>query len=76
MGEAQASCEPSTRAAVTPDQERWAEALAIERIYREGARFHIAERIGALALSGDAAGIGRWKAVARRLEELEQGHKA
>jgi uncharacterized protein DUF6961 len=30
----------------------------------------VAERIGALVLAGDAAGIETWKAIAARLQQL------
>lgn len=55
---------------MTPDQERWAEALAVERIHGDRAHVHVAERIGALAMSGDAAGVTRWRAIAERLDAL------
>lgn len=49
---------------MTQDQERWAEALAIERQHGENAPRFIAERIGALALAGDMEGVERWKEIA------------
>ena len=55
---------------MTPDQERWAEALAVDRLYGERAAAHIAERIGALAVLGDQDGIDRWMDIARRLDQL------
>lgn len=55
---------------ITAEQERWAEALAVQRLHGDHARRHVAERIGALALAGDVAGIERWKAIARRLDQL------
>lgn len=55
---------------MTPDRERWAEALAIERQHGDQAHRIIAERIGALALKGDSEGIARWKAIATRLDAL------
>jgi hypothetical protein len=49
---------------------RLAEALAIQKMYGgEGPRW-IAERIGALALAGDAAGVKRFRQIAARYEEL------
>lgn len=57
---------------MTPDQERWAEALAIERLHRERAALWIAERIGALALAGDADGVARFKQIAVKLEALQR----
>lgn len=55
---------------MTPEEERWAEALAIERLYGENAPVWVAERIGALALPGDAAGVTRFKEIAARLMDL------
>ena len=57
---------------MTPDQERWAEALAIERMHGEDAPRWIAERIGALALAGDEAGVRRFTGLAARLDQLRQ----
>jgi len=57
-------------AAVTPEQERWAEALAIERRFGEQAAEHIAERVTALAIAGDEAGLGRRIAIANRFDQL------
>lgn len=57
---------------MTPEQECWAEALAVERLHGEGAPKHIAERIGALALAGDMKGVERWKEIAARLDELRR----
>jgi hypothetical protein len=58
---------------VTPEQERWAEALAIDRQLGEQAHVHIAERIGSLAVQGDMAGVERWKQIAARLDQLRIG---
>ena len=55
---------------MTPDQERWAEALAIERLHGDKASVWVAERIGALALAGDTAGVARFKEIAARLVDL------
>jgi hypothetical protein len=55
---------------VSPEQERWAEALAIDRMHADQAEAFIAERVGALAISGDSHGIARWKAISRRLDQL------
>jgi hypothetical protein len=57
---------------LSPEQERWAEALAVERRYGAEAPRHVAERIGELALAGDVAGIARWKAIAIKLDALRQ----
>lgn len=55
---------------MTPDQERWAEAIAIERLHGERAPVWIAERIGTLALAGDSEGVARFKQIAARLEAM------
>lgn len=54
------------------ERERWAEALAIERVHGDTALLWIAERIGALALEGDEAGIERFKDIAARLAQLRE----
>lgn len=59
---------------MTPEQERWAEAIAIQWLHGEFAPLHVAERIGALAITGDSAGIARWKAIAARLDQLLKGN--
>jgi hypothetical protein len=57
---------------VTPDQERLAEALAVRRMYGDRAPLHVAERIGALALAGNAAGVARWQQIAAKMDEIER----
>jgi hypothetical protein len=58
---------------MTPDQERWAEAATIMRQRGDGAPRWIAERIGALALAGDTAGVERFREIARRVEQMLGG---
>lgn len=58
---------------LTPDQERMAEALAIQRIYGAEGPFWIASRIGALAIAADAAGVERFTAIAAQYEKLLRG---
>ncbi|GAA0326050.1 hypothetical protein GCM10009087_40460 [Sphingomonas oligophenolica] len=55
---------------MTPDQERWAEALKVEEIHGDSAPVYIAERIGALAEEGDLEGVQRWQQIAIRLDQL------
>lgn len=55
---------------LSDDQHLWACALAIERQHGARAPVFVAERIGALALAGDAAGVDRWKAIATRTAQL------
>lgn len=58
---------------MTPDEERWAEALAIERQHGAMAPMWIAERIGALALAGNFAGVARFREIAAKYEQLLAG---
>lgn len=55
---------------MTADEERWAEAVTIMRQRGAEAPGWVAERIGALALAGDVAGIERFKAIAIRIEQI------
>lgn len=52
------------------DRMRWAKALAIERLHGKYGPRWIAERIGALAVLGDMAGVERFRQIARRYERL------
>lgn len=60
---------------ISPEQELWACALLVEREHGDQAAVHIAERIGALASEGDAAGVARWKAIAEKLSLLWTGER-
>lgn len=42
----------------------------VNRIHGALAPLHAAERIGALTLAGDAAGVERWEEIAVRLDQL------
>lgn len=57
---------------ITPEQHIWACAFAVERKPRTRAAVLVAERIGALALYGDTAGVEMWKAIAARLNDLSK----
>jgi hypothetical protein len=57
---------------LSPEQERWAEALAVERQHGEDAPRFVAERIGELALAGDMKGVLRWREIASRLDEIRR----
>lgn len=57
---------------MTPEQHVWACALAVERRHGTRAVVFAAERIGALALQGDTAGVEMWKAIAARLDDLSR----
>lgn len=52
------------------DEERWAEALTIERIHGDGAAKWIAEQVTMFALSGDEAGVQRFREIAGCLDRL------
>jgi hypothetical protein len=58
---------------MTPDQERWAEALAIDRAHGLMAPAVIGERIRSLLLAGDQAGVARWREIAARYDQLRGG---
>ncbi|WP_374394929.1 hypothetical protein [Sphingopyxis sp.] len=55
---------------MTDELHLWACALAVEKQHGAKAPLHVAERIGALALAGDMAGVERWKAIAARMASL------
>lgn len=57
---------------MTADQERLAEALAVRRMYGGRAALYVAERLGALALAGDDAGVARWQQIAAKMNEIER----
>ena len=59
--------------AVTPDEERWAEALAIERLHDADASRWIADRIDVLGTVGDQAGVIRFREIATRYDRLRGG---
>jgi len=54
------------------DRELWACALQVERQHGDDAPRFVAERIGALAVAGDKAGVATWKAIAHRLDRLNR----
>jgi len=53
-------------------QHIWACALAVETQHGADAPRFVAERIGALALAGDAEGIAMWQSIAARLDAMRQ----
>lgn len=55
---------------MTEDQHLWACASTILKQHGELAPTFVADRIGALALQGDQAGVAIWKAIAERLDKL------
>lgn len=58
---------------MSSDEERWAEALAIDRQHGAMASAIIEERIRTLALAGDEAGVSRWREIASRYDRLQGG---
>jgi hypothetical protein len=56
---------------VLSDWELWACALEVQREHGDGAPRFVAERIGALVLKGDVAGVEAWKEIAIRLQQLQ-----
>ena len=58
---------------LSKDEERLAEALAIQRLHGNRAALWIAERIGALSIAGDAAGVERFREIARAYDEIMAG---
>lgn len=55
------------------DRELWACAAETLRQYGAGAPAFVADRIGALALDGDMAGVAAWKVIAARSDQLSSG---
>ena len=55
---------------MTRDQELWGVALALVKQHGDQAPLKVAERIGQLAVQGEAAGIALWQEVAGRLDDL------
>lgn len=58
---------------MTADQERWAEALMVERQHGDSAAQFVEARIDALTRDGDQAGVERWRAIGARLFQLGHG---
>jgi hypothetical protein len=56
---------------MTEDQERWAEALAIERLHGERAKAWVTERIAVFREARDSKGVERFSIIAARLEQLQ-----
>lgn len=52
------------------DWELWACANEVLQQHGPDTPNHVAERIGACALAGDAEGLATWRAIARRVVEL------
>lgn len=52
------------------DQELWACASTVLEQHGDHAPAFVAERIGALAVAGDQAGVDIWKAIAIRMGQF------
>lgn len=55
------------------DHKLWACALWVEKTQGESGRGFIRERLGRLALRGDAGGFAVWTAIAERYDALSVG---
>lgn len=55
---------------MSPEQLCSAEALVIELMQGDKAALFVAERIGAMALAGDTAGVTRMREIAAKLNVL------
>ena len=60
---------------MTPDEERWAEALQVLKMCGAEAEMFVAERIATLIGTGDAAGIARWQEVGRRMMQVQEAER-
>lgn len=58
---------------ISANQERWAEALAVEKMHGDRASQWIADRVTTLASAGDMAGVERMIAIATKLDQLRFG---
>ena len=61
---------------MTADEQLWGAAAMILRIHKDGARIHVVDRLGELALAGDLDGVAVWQGIAARMEALMQGGTA
>lgn len=52
------------------DRELWACTNEVVRQHGDRAPLFVAERIGALALAGDEAGVATWKAIAAKMDAM------
>jgi hypothetical protein len=57
---------------MTQNEQRWAEALAIERMHGEGAHEWVIDRITELAAEGDRDGVARFLEIIDRLDQLRE----
>jgi hypothetical protein len=55
---------------VNAERELWACASMVIEQHGDHAPMFVAERIGALAVAGDQAGVDTWQAIAMRMDQL------
>jgi len=55
---------------VNADRELWACASTVLEQHGDHAPVFVAERIDALAVAGDQAGVDIWRAIAMRVDQL------
>jgi hypothetical protein len=55
---------------LSPQRERWAETLEVERTHGNTAPAYITERVQEMAIARDKAGVARWMDIAARLGRL------
>lgn len=60
---------------MTLDEERWAEACHIHRWKGEAGPLFVSERLGALALAGDEAGVTRFREIAALLDQIRRAER-
>ena len=58
---------------MTPDEERWAEALAIIKWKGDAAEAYVIERLVALHSAADRQGMQRFGLIADRIRQLREG---
>jgi hypothetical protein len=63
---------PISHALRSTDEERWAEALAIERIHGDSAHSWVIDRITQLGADRDHAGVARFMEIIDRLDKLAE----
>ena len=55
---------------LTPEKERWAEALSLHMTYGRDAGQQVAERVSRPLAEEDMDGVARWLAIGMRVEQL------
>jgi len=60
---------------LTSERHPWACANRVLSQHGDSAPIFVAQRIGALAVAGDQAGVDVWKAIAVRMDLLMRGNE-